>query len=119
MIDLDTPSPSSHPAGPGMRPTPPRARWSLLGSRQPPSGDRRRPKRPGSSPGPARILSCLIGLSLLWSYWPTLGEMVRRWSQDPRYSHGYLVAPFALYLLWIRRPLRPEHAGPRWPGLML
>ncbi len=61
----------------------------------------------------------MIGLIWLWSYWPTLGEMARRWSHDPRYSHGYLVAPFALYLLWTRRRLRPDHAGPRWPGLIV
>ena len=26
-----------------------------------------------------------------------------RWSDDPQYSHGYLVPLFALYLLWVRR----------------
>jgi exosortase len=65
------------------------------------------------------IVAPLVGAGLLWSYWPPLVEMAQRWSHDPRYSHGYLVAPFALYLLWIRRRFRPDHAGPSWPGLVL
>jgi exosortase len=32
--------------------------------------------------------------------------MERRWAHDPRYSHGYLVPAFALYLLWSRRDSR-------------
>ncbi len=51
--------------------------------------------------------SCCVGsivaLSFLWVYWPTLDGMARRWSQDPEYSHGYLVPLFALFLLWHRR----------------
>lgn len=43
-------------------------------------------------------------LIVAWSYWPAITDMASRWSQDPRYSHGYLVVPFALYLLWARRP---------------
>jgi exosortase len=29
--------------------------------------------------------------------------MVRTWSDNPQYSHGYLVPAFALFLLWQRR----------------
>ncbi|WP_255487481.1 exosortase/archaeosortase family protein [Paludisphaera rhizosphaerae] len=52
-----------------------------------------------------------------WFWWPVLSGMAARWSEDPRYSHGYLVAPFACYLLWIRRerleapPTRPTSWG--------
>ena len=38
-----------------------------------------------------------------WSCWPVLSDMAERWSEDPRYSHGYLVPLFACYLLWVRR----------------
>jgi exosortase len=71
------------------------------------------------SPGPSVLLATLVGAGLLWSYWPVLVEIVRRWSHDPRYSHGFLVAPFALYLLWTRRRPRSDDARPRWPGLAL
>ncbi len=44
-----------------------------------------------------------LGGAVLWSYWTTFGKMVFRWSEDPQYSHGWLVPAFALYLLWLRR----------------
>lgn len=46
--------------------------------------------------------------ALLWSYWPTLVEMVRTWNREPDYSHGYLVLPFALFFLWSRRKSFPH-----------
>src|SRR5262245_14585751 len=58
-------------------------------------------------------------LCLLWVYWPTLAALAAGWARDPRYSHGYLVPLFSLYLLWWRRgqlakgPLRPS-----WWGLL-
>ncbi len=49
-------------------------------------------------------------MTLLWSYWPVLKELERRWAHDPRYSHGFLVPFFAGYLLWLRRSERPSPA---------
>jgi exosortase len=54
-----------------------------------------------------------LGLAVLWSYWTTLGRLVGRWSEDPQYSHGYLVPAFALYLLWLRR----DRLIPRTPNV--
>jgi exosortase len=45
----------------------------------------------------------LLSLCLLWAYWPVMRGMERHWASDPRYSHGYLVPAFSLYLLWARR----------------
>jgi exosortase len=55
---------------------------------------------------------------MLWAYWPALAAMVRRWFQDPQYSHGFLVPLFALTLLWTRK----RHAAnmalrPSWWGV--
>jgi exosortase len=44
-----------------------------------------------------------LTLALGWAFWPTLRLMAERWATDPRYSHGYLVPLFSLYLLWVRR----------------
>jgi exosortase len=52
---------------------------------------------------PATVIIGLLGLSLLWAYWPVLCGMERHWASDPRYSHGYLVPGFSLFLLWLRR----------------
>ncbi len=65
------------------------------------------------------VFAGLIGVGLLWATWPSLVTMVERWSSDPRYSHGYLVPAFSLFLLWWRRdrlktgPL----SGAPWAGM--
>jgi len=67
----------------------------------------------------------LIALGLVCSvtllvYLPVLSSLVRQWASDDNYSHGFLVAPFALYFAWLRRrdlaalPIRPH-----WTGLVL
>jgi exosortase len=46
--------------------------------------------------------------------------VVRKWAQDPQYSHGYLVPAFSLYLLWWRRDrLQGTRLEPRWWGVGL
>jgi exosortase len=37
------------------------------------------------------------------SYFPNLRQLVATWEHDPNYSHGYLVIPVALIILWRRR----------------
>jgi exosortase len=55
---------------------------------------------------------------LLWIFWPTLAELANRWGADARYSHGYLVPVFSLYLLWARRDaLAAATLRPSWMGL--
>lgn len=49
------------------------------------------------------IATMVLGLGLVWAYWPTIADLVDRWSHNPVYSHGYLVPCFAVYLLWRRR----------------
>ncbi len=50
-------------------------------------------------------LSLLSGLSLVWFFWPAFLDMHDRWSHDPRYSHGYLVPLFSIFLLWHRKAM--------------
>lgn len=68
------------------------------------------------------VLALLAGLSLLlgWAYWPTLLSMVDRWSNDPQYSHGFLVPIFALIVLWSRKSAHPAVTfSINWWGLTL
>jgi exosortase len=44
----------------------------------------------------------VASLALLWAYWPTLSAIRETWATDPRYSHGFLVPLFSLYLLGSR-----------------
>ncbi len=84
-----------------------------------PSGD--------SSGGLARRVSpgtivgaLLVGGAFLWSYWPTLVELVEAWNSEADYSHGFLVGPLAAYLLWARRDRFPGRAGRvAWLGILV
>src|SRR6476659_1506473 len=49
------------------------------------------------------ICGALVLLAGAWAYWPTLRDIVSAWSNEPDYSHGFLVVPVALYFLWARR----------------
>jgi exosortase len=66
------------------------------------------------------ILLAVAVAALIWAYWTTLGQTALRWSQDPMYSHGYLVPGFALFLLWRRRrSLTEDLMKPSWWGAPL
>jgi len=44
---------------------------------------------------------CLAAFGLL--FWKTLGGLVEVWGKDPDFSHGFLVPPICILLLWLRR----------------
>jgi exosortase len=61
-----------------------------------------------------------VGLVSLWAYWPTFLWMEDQWRNEPDYSHGYLVFPLALALLYLRRdsfPVGKMRVG--WGGVLL
>jgi len=39
---------------------------------------------------------------LAWAYWPNLQWLYGIWSDEPNYSHGFLVIPIALAIFWQR-----------------
>ena len=47
----------------------------------------------------------------MWSYWPTLGNLVDTWLRVADYSHGFLVLPLALLILWSWRASCPGIAN--------
>ena len=62
----------------------------------------------------------VIGSLFTWAYWPTLVELAGKWDRLPDYSHGYLVAPLAVFFLWVRRARFPTKPGAaRWLGVLL
>ena len=70
-------------------------------------------RRAGGLAAPLALAS--VGLALAWAYGPDLRDLVATWADDPDYSHGFLVIPVALAILWQRltaprRGRRP--AGP-------
>lgn len=81
-----------------------------------------------SSPKKLTAPSIPTSVILLWGtalavigyiYWPPLRDMHDRWANDPRYSHGYLVPLFSLFLLWYRKNLvRVDKFRTSWWGLV-
>ena len=62
----------------------------------------------------------VLAVGLLWAFWPILVAMAERWSNDPRYAHGYLVPMFSLAMLWMRRSqIRGERLRSSSRGLAL
>ena len=36
-------------------------------------------------------------------YWETIWSMVSIWQRSETYTHGFLIAPIALWLIWTKR----------------
>jgi exosortase len=59
----------------------------------------------------------LVAAGMVWLYAPVFAGLVRQWSSDDNYSHGYFVIPLAAFFAWERReallgaPRRPSAAG--------
>lgn len=72
---------------------------------------------------PLRLFSwrmLLLIACLLLAYAPVLAHLVRQWSDEPDYSHGFIVPIFAAWVLWERRgELRALPPRPHWAGLAI
>src|SRR5262245_53906562 len=49
---------------------------------------------------PRSVGLAVVVVVLLWSYAPNLRSLMSTWNDDPNYSHGFLVLPVALVILW-------------------
>jgi len=80
------------------------------------------PSSPSIPTGPlvSRLIAAAVVIgALIWAYASELAALVKIWSDDPNYSHGFLVPPvvaFMFYWLWPRpsegdAPLKPALWG--------
>lgn len=53
--------------------------------------------------GSAAALAALASLVVLGLFWPTAWSMVEVWSHSETFTHGFLVVPITLWLIWHRR----------------
>ncbi|MBN1490178.1 MAG: exosortase/archaeosortase family protein [Phycisphaerae bacterium] len=61
-----------------------------------------------------------IVLTTIWSYWPTLVDLMKEWQRDEDYSVGQLVPLAALWLLWHDRArLKTCVIRPCWWGMLV
>jgi exosortase len=81
-----------------------------------------------SDPRLARAWRWAVGAGVVllgWAYAPNFRDLSTIWSEDPNYSHGYLVVPIAIFILWRRladRPWEPSRdaiATPWWGWVLL
>jgi exosortase len=64
--------------------------------------------------------AAIVLATFVWMFWPTLVELAKIWEQEPDYSHGFIVPPIALLLLWLRKERFPKSPrAPGWLGLSL
>ncbi|MBI2805111.1 MAG: exosortase/archaeosortase family protein [Planctomycetes bacterium] len=78
------------------------------------SGPSHSPVRPARA---AALTALGLFLLLLGTHWATMGHLVDRWSNDPQYSHGFIVPLFAAVVLWSRRAMLKQVAWtPTWIG---
>lgn len=64
--------------------------------------------------------AALIATLLLAIYWRVLAKLVSDWWQFPDFSYGFVVPPFAAYVLWRKRAvLSRTRIVPRWSGVAL
>ena len=59
--------------------------------------------RPEAASSLDLIASAILGILILWTYWPSFVALAERWADDPRYGHGYLIPAFSGFLIWRRR----------------
>lgn len=66
------------------------------------------------------IAGIITTIVIAWVYWQNWANMWVKWDRDPRYSHGYFVPLFAVYLLWFRRAhLQSGHRRSHGYGLLV
>jgi exosortase len=65
----------------------------------------------------ASVALAALAISLAWLYADVIASLVRQWSTDDNYSHGFFVVPLAAFFAWERResllsaPRRPSVVG--------
>lgn len=69
---------------------------------------------------PGHVALAVVAVVLGWAYAPNLWSLMVIWHRDPNYSHGFLVLPIALLIVW-RRWMEvdvPLVLAPSWWGWM-
>jgi exosortase len=101
--------------------------------RPPPFWNRLRTIQPRLRTIQPRLLALAVGMALLGcAYWPNFQYLYSIWDFEPNYSHGKLVIPIALVILWQRLADSVAAAGgqhikvrwtvsrgPRWSWIVL
>jgi exosortase len=61
-----------------------------------------RPAWAWTAPPPSAAAAAVVAVALIGAYAPNVRNLVTIWNREPNYSHGFLVLPVALVILWRR-----------------
>jgi exosortase len=77
--------------------------------------------QPGFRWSPVDLVGLIAVIAALgWAYKPNLQSLYLTWLNEPDYTHGFLVVPIALWILWNRWPASDELRPTPWlPGWLL
>ena len=59
---------------------------------------------------------CLLGLTI-FVYYDVVARLIHQWSNDPNFSHGFIVPLFSAFIVWTQRrelvelPVKPSNCG--------
>ena len=61
----------------------------------------------------SHIAGLVFAVSVMMLYAPVIAKLLSDWWEDPDYSHAFLVAPLAAFLVWQRRAelIHAERSG--------
>ncbi|HEY7945140.1 MAG TPA: exosortase A [Casimicrobiaceae bacterium] len=88
------------------------------------TGDAVRADGPVAWPATWRLAPVLAAglavLGIVALYWPTVASIVAIWIRSETFTHGFVVVPICLWLVWRRREvLAAIPVRPWWPGLAI
>lgn len=66
------------------------------------------------------LAASLAVLGILALFWPTAASIVAIWIRSETFTHGFVIVPICLWLVWRQREtIAAVPAKPWWPGLAL
>src|ERR1700735_5854349 len=66
------------------------------------------------------LVALIVGLLSLWPFWDGLTRMWGWWIDQPEYSHGLLIPPVAVFLMWQQKDrLERIPFTANWWGVLL
>ncbi len=57
-----------------------------------------------------------IGVLFVWVFYPVIKELMLAWNESEEYSHGFLIVPVSLWIIWMKRDQLKNSPFIPWTG---